>query len=422
MLKKLRHLYQDTLLQNSFYLMLTTGVMAVLGFAFWFVCARLFSPDEIGIATSLISAMSLISYAGLLGFNNTFVRILPTSSNKNGVINTGLLLSVGAAVVLASGYVLLLEFISPKLDIILDKPWYSIVFVVMVALATINLLTDSIFIAFRGARFNLLIDGGIMGVTKLFLPLAFVSLGSYGVFLASGSAASVALLASIIFLIVKFDYRPALSIHIQTLRNVFHYSFVNYIANLFNIAPTLILPLIVLNHLGAANAGFYYLSFTVANLLYAVVYSVSSSLFAEGSYGEVGLKKLFTRSAIIVSAIAVPSGLILALFGPAALSVFGKSYSDVASHALTILALAVPAVAAYTLGLVYLRITHRVYAVVTVNIIYMVTISGLALLWVNRGLSWIAIAWAVGNTVAALAIFIPLIFVHLREKIVSATI
>lgn len=394
--------------------MLTTGVTAILGFIFWLICSKFFIPEEIGLATSLISAMSLLSYASLLGFNNTFIRTLPTSSNRSNVINTGLLLSISAAVILASIYVRMLEFIAPKLDLVLDTSWYEVGFVIMVALATINLLTDSIFIAFRGAKYNLLIDGGIMGIIKLILPLIFIGFGAYGVFMASGAAASVAMIASIIFLVLKFDYKPKFSINIQTLRNVFHYSFINYVANLFNIIPTLILPLIILNHLGPANAGYYYLAFTIVSLLYAVVYSVSSSLFAEGSYGEVALRKLFTRSTIIVTAIIIPAGLILIEFGPLILKLFGKSYSDAASQTITVLALASPAVAAYTLGNVLLRITHKVYAIIAVNFIYMFVICGLALLWVNRGLVWIAIAWTLGNIIAAIIAFSSIIYSHYK--------
>src|SRR3989338_3168449 len=126
MKEKLRELYRDSLFQNSLYLMLTTGVMALFGFAFWFLCARIFTPSDIGIATTLISAMTLISYISLLGFNTTFVRVLPTSTNRNNEINTGLLLCIGSAIIFAIGYVLAVPFIAPKLGLIHENIFYSI--------------------------------------------------------------------------------------------------------------------------------------------------------------------------------------------------------------------------------------------------------------------------------------------------------
>jgi O-antigen/teichoic acid export membrane protein len=385
--------------------MLTTGITALLGFIFWIICSRFFTPDQIGIATSLISAMSLISYMSLLGFNNTFIRTLPTSTNRNNVINTGLILSIIASIVVSILYLSSLDIIAPKLRPELNTLFHDIGFVLLVTLSTTNLLTDSIFVAFRGAKYNLLIDGFVQGIIKLALPIVLVFLGSYGIFLASGAAASIAMIASITFLILRFEYKPKLFIHIQTLRNLFNYSFVNYIANIFNIAPTLILPLIVLNHLGAASAGYYYLAFTIANLLYAVVYAVSSSLFAEGSYAEESLKDLVVKSTKIVAILIIPSTIILIIFGPTVLKIFGKTYSDSARDIIRILALSSPAVAAYTLGNIILRIFHKVEAIITVNLIYMVSISTLAYMWVDHGLYAVGYAWMAGNIIASIYAF-----------------
>jgi O-antigen/teichoic acid export membrane protein len=82
-----------SLFQNSIYLMLSTGTIAGFAFLFWVICARLFTRSEIGTATTLISAITVISYASLLGFKDTFVRFLPTSTERNNELNTGLVLA-----------------------------------------------------------------------------------------------------------------------------------------------------------------------------------------------------------------------------------------------------------------------------------------------------------------------------------------
>ncbi len=402
MKEKLRELYRDSLFQNSLYLMLTTAVMALFGFGFWFLCARIFTPSDIGIATTLISAMTLISYVSLLGFNSTFVRVLPTSTNRNNEINTGLILCISSAIIFAIGYVLAVPLIAPKLGIIHEHIFYAIGFVALVALAAINLLTDSIFIAYRAAKYNFWINGIAMSSVKLFLPFVFIGLGAYGVFAASGIAASVAMVLSITFLILKFDYQPQLNIDIQTWRSVIHYSFSNYIANLLNIAPILILPLIVINHLGAAAAGYYYLAFTVANLLYAVIYSVTQSLFAEGSYADRSLTELAAKSLLAMGAVLIPGSIILFFAAPIFLNIYGASYAVEATGILQAFALAGPAVALYTIMNMFLRIKKQVYRLIAVNIVYVITMSGLALLWVDKGLAWIGYAWLIGSLVAGI--------------------
>jgi O-antigen/teichoic acid export membrane protein len=395
-----QHFKDDNLFRNSIYLMLTTGLMGILGFFFWIIATHLFTPDQIGVGTTLISAMTLISFVSLLGFNSTFVRFLPNSDNRDNEINTGSILVMSAAALIAAVYVVLIPYITPKLALVHENIWYALGFVIMVALASINSLTDSIFIAYRSAQYNLITDGVITSGSKLFLPLVFVGLGAYGVFAASGLAASIGMVGSILVLVFKFGYRPRLHIDMETLRKVFHYSFTNYIANLLNIAPTLILPIIVINHLGAAAAGYYYLAFMIINLLYTVSTSVAQSLFAEGSYGEHLLRNLIKRSTIILVALMLPAAALLALFGPWVLAFFGKSYIAGGSSVIVILALSAPAVAAYSLASVVLRIRHQMYSLVSINFVYTAVITILTFVWISKGLTWVALAWATGNVIA----------------------
>lgn len=399
------HFLSDNLFRNSVYLMMTTGVMGMFGIAFWFVSTHVFSPDQIGLGTTIVSSMSLISLVSLLGFNTTFVRFLPTSKNRNEDINTGSLLVIIASTILSIVYILCIPFFSPKLAIIHDNTWYAIGFVILTILASVNTLTDSIFIAYRSAQYNLITDGFIISTAKLFLPFVFVGLGAYGVFAASGFATSIGMIASVAFLFYKFDYRPKLAIHMPTLQKVLRYSSSNYIASLISMFPTFIVPIIIINHLGAEPAAYYYMAFMLMNMLYSISGSVTQSLFAEGSHDAKKLHDLLKRSLVILATIMVPAGIVAALFGPLVLQFFGKSYGAGGSNVIIILALAAPAVAAANFGNILMKIRHQLNSLMATNIIHAATISGLALLWVDRGIEWVAIAWAVGHLVTALTSF-----------------
>lgn len=346
--------------------------------------------------------MTLISYVSLLGFNNTFVRFLPSSTERSNEINTGLLLCTCGAITLAVLYLIAIPWIAPGLGILNQNIFYALGFISIAVAVSLNLLTDSIFIAFRATKYNLLIDGVIQSFIKLLLPFLFLSLGAYGVFAASGAAAAVALVASIYYLVIKFDYKPRLHIDLPTLKKVTHYSSANYIANVFNIAPTLLLPLIVLNHLGSASAAYYYLAFTITNLLYAVVYAVSQSLFAEGSYAECNLAELTRRSVLIMSSLLIPGAVVLFFAAPMVLLMFGKSYATEAVDLLKVFLLTAPAVAFYILTNLLLRIKGHSYLLISTNIFYFCSIAGLAYLWVDLGLVWVGFAWLVGNLATGL--------------------
>src|SRR5215470_8779776 len=186
----------DSLFQNSIYLILSTGTIAGFAFLFWVICSQLFTPSEIGTATTLISAMTVISYASLFGFNNTFVRFLPTSSDRNNELNTGLLLSAGGAILLSLLYLIAIPQVAPKLIFLRENLWYELAFLIIAACSALNLLTDFIFVALRAAKYNLLIDGFILGGTKLLLPFVFLRLGAYGIFAAFGAATLIGMLVS----------------------------------------------------------------------------------------------------------------------------------------------------------------------------------------------------------------------------------
>jgi O-antigen/teichoic acid export membrane protein len=62
--------------------MLSTGVGAFLGFFFWIINVRLYSAEQVGIGTTMISNFSI------LDLGNGIIRYLPTSERKNKKINT----------------------------------------------------------------------------------------------------------------------------------------------------------------------------------------------------------------------------------------------------------------------------------------------------------------------------------------------
>ena len=80
LLRKLpSRLAADHLVRNSLYLILSSGLQAALGFAFWIITARLFSLSDVGRASALISAAILMAYLALLGLpeSHAILRALP---------------------------------------------------------------------------------------------------------------------------------------------------------------------------------------------------------------------------------------------------------------------------------------------------------------------------------------------------------
>ena len=174
------------------------------------------------------------------------------------------------------------------------------------------------------------------------------------------------------------------------------FSALNYTSNLLNLAPIFLTPLIVIAGRGATEAGYYYLAFQIANLVYAV----SESLFAEGSRDDIDLGQLALPSAKLLTAIALPAGVALALTGRWVLLVFGAQYSTHASGALVVFGMAVPAVALCAWADSLLRIRGQLRALNCSMALYAALTCGLGIAWVHRGPTGVAFAWLVGNVAA----------------------
>lgn len=410
-----RRFAEDALLRNSFYLTMNAGTQAAIGFAFWLLNARLFTPGQIGTATALISGATFISLVSLFGFDSTFVRFLPTSRQRDEEINTGLLIVFATAVVAAALYVVFVPMMVPTLAFIRGSLGLAAGFVVLTGFLSVNLVTDSVFIAFRKAQYNVLCDGIIQGAAKLALPTLLVGLGAYGIFMASGVASVAAVAASIMFMMRTVGYRPKLSVSPGVLRRTWDYSAANYAAHLLTQSPVLIIPLIVFDMRGPRQAAFYFIAYQMASILFSVGWAVSLSLFAEGSHEGSNLPSLLRRAAKIVVLVCVPSSILVAATGHWLLLVFGPAYSVEGASTLVVLALTAPVVALCSIATNVLRITRQLGALVFVSAVYAVLIVGLALLGTRHGLQWVAVAYLLGNTSAGL-LAIGLAAVHLRAR------
>jgi LmbE family N-acetylglucosaminyl deacetylase/O-antigen/teichoic acid export membrane protein len=393
----------DHLLTNSLYLMVNTIAMAVLGFVFWLVAARLYSPGQIGAGTTLISASGLLGLAGMLGLNNSLVRYLPTSARRSAHINTALLLVMVASGVLACGYLLIIPWAAPKLSFARDSPLMFIGFVLFTAGTALNQLTDSIFIAYRSARFNFLIDGGLQSGGKIVLILLFQGFGAYGVFASAGTAAGIAVVVSVLVLVRRFDYRPKLEADREALGEVAQFAGGNYVVSLLNLSPVLLLPIIVVDRLGTASAGYFYIAFMIANVVFAAAYAVSQSLFAEASYGERQPGDLARRATRILLVLLVPAGAVLALGSHLLMLPFGHAYSENGAATLAVLGLSAPIVGVLDICGVLMRSRGQLVRYVALNVVFAVSVIGLTLLWTDAHLVGVAWAWLTGNAIAAAA-------------------
>lgn len=404
----LSQFYSDSLYRNSIYLMLSTLSLAGFGFIFWAIVARLYEPQDVGLATTLISVAGLISNFSLFGLNNTLIRFLPKSENKNDLINTVFTTVILVTLVLSTGFLIGLHWFSPDLLFIRENGFLIAFFMVSMVLTTLNLISDNVFIANRSSHFILLYNV-CQGLVKIALPFFFVSAGALGIYYAVNGALLTSFTLSILFMQLFFSFKPKPTLHRDTIKNTSKFSLAMYLATFAGIIPIQITPLLVTNALGPTSTAYYYMAMMIANLLYYVPIATSQSLFAESSQEESQLKQNIRKAALVVGAL-VTCGIVFAiLLGNIVLSVFGTEYQ--ASYPLLILL----AVNGYFMGMnnilsTIFKVKHSVFDVVVANILSG-TVSLLVISQtIQYGLGYLGWSFIAGSSVATIYYFIRLRF------------
>ncbi|MEU6988105.1 lipopolysaccharide biosynthesis protein [Streptomyces sp. NPDC046324] len=400
---------QDQLTRSSFFLMASSLAMAVLGFVFWIIVARLYPPEQVGLATTLISATELIAFFSLFGLNSTLIRFLAPAGTRNAQITKSVLLVTGAACILASAYLFGLRWYGQDLLFVRADLVLSAAFVAFCVFAALNQLTDAVFIGARKPQYNLVVDGGVQGLTKIILPLFLVGVGSYGIVTASGGACAAAVLASFFFLWRRAGFRFDLRLRRAPLLPQAGFSAASYAFSALTLVPILVTPLIALHWLGPAAAGYYFVAFQIANLLNTLSDNVGEALLAEVSYDETRFAQMLRRSAVILAAVQVPASVVLVAAAGLVLRLFGGSYVDHARGPLIVLTLGALAVALRTWASFGLKLAGRLGHLVASGVVLTAVTVGLAVAWAPRGLLWIGWAWLIGNLAsgvyACLALF-----------------
>ncbi len=392
------HFCADSLFRNSIYLILSTAVVSGFGFFFWIICSRLYSPHDVGLATSLIAAMSLMSILSTLGFNNVIIRFLATSDNQNEQLSTAFTITGILSIVTGLGF-LVWGYVTN--NTILETPHITLlilVFILCVFSSTLSTLLESAFIAHRIAKY-ILVKNTVMSILKIaVLPIA-VSVGFIGIFISITISTIISVLIGFLIFIALFKFRMSLRISTKVIRQTGHFAISNYTANLFGMLPATLLPLIVVSRLGTEEAAFFYMPMMIVTLLNIIPTATAQSLFAEVSHNEMKLMKHLKDAAKHLFLILIPSAIIVLLLGKTILSVFGQEYVQAGSLPLIVLTIGSIVAAINYLGNTLLNIKKLTRKYTLMNAISALSIVILAFILAPRGLFALSTSILIGQVI-----------------------
>lgn len=422
--QKLRQTLRSPLHANSLYLMLNSGVNAGFGLIFWLVAARLYSTEDVGLGSALISAAILLSFIASLGLGYGLIRFLPSAGERRqAIINSSLMLVALASLVVSIIFLAGLPLWSPAFLPVRSNPVFLAAFIGFVVVWTVYSLIDNVFLSFRRAEF-ILAKGVIFNLGRVAAVAALALVfRMFGIFTACAIAALVTLVVSLGFLRRLLPgYRPRGALQRQVSNEMFHFSFTNYVSSGLLNAPQWVLPIMVVNLLGATANAYFYIAWGVVNLLFAIPGATSMSLFAEGSHQTEHLRRDLLRSLKLTAVLLIPAMLIILAIGDKILLLFGSEYSMGGAHLFWFL---VPSALPMSVNVLYLgvaRVLKRLKDIALVaGCIAVGTLTLSYFLLPHLGISGAAVAWLTAQSLVALAVLPKLRKVIVKKETVTVS-
>lgn len=408
--KRLKAVLRKPLYTNSVHLLINYVVVEAIGFIFWIIAARLYTAENVGLASAAIAATLLISMISLLGLNMALVRFLTDAGEKaNELINSCMTIGGFASVIAGVVFLTGAGIWSPELTFILQNAYYFASFVILASSTTVLSMFNHVFIAERHSGF-VTIQNTISSLLKVGLIVILAWLGdSFGIFNASGIAVLIALMIGYLVLLPKIrpNYHANFIIKIDVVKRIFNFSSLNYFSNLLWEAPRLILPIMVLNLLGAEQNAYFYIAWAFGGFLRAIPTAVSLSLFAEGSYNPKTLTTNIWRSLKITLILLLPAVVLIVALGDKLLLIFGQAYSQYGTVLLWLMAIAALPVSVNFMYIGMKRIEKRLRGVLLLTaFIAIVTLVLSRIFLPQMGLPGAGVAWLIAQGIVAVVIIV----------------
>lgn len=408
LLDRARAYTRESLFRNATSLVLNLVIKAGSGYGGLVLITHLYSAQTVGLAAAAVSASSLVVGFTQFGTDFALPRYLPTSKNREALINTlhtGIVLSTPVVAV-----VFLLLPAAHKLYALGGWLFALIFIVVSISQAAATFL--GMVLSSDRASTTLVTISIIPNSATLVAPPAFTVFGNLGAFIARSVGHLLSYIAFAVAL-VRRGHRFRLALHFDALRGIVRYSLGMYVASTIGGLPPLLLPIIVLSRLGADRTAYWSIAYTVAMLFYLLPAMLTRALMPEVSARPVERKLLLRKAALLIFALVFPALAIAYIFAPIALAVFGHTYVSAASAALRWLIAAGFMTAINYLPGAILFLAKKSGAIITINVVNAVIVLALGAVWATNPRE-VAIAWFIG-TVANTVLFWSFAYMALRE-------
>jgi O-antigen/teichoic acid export membrane protein len=332
-----------SLLTNAGSMLATAAVTSLLGAVFWWLAARSFSQQSVGVAGAAVAAMTLLGFLSTLGLGTLLLGELPRSRQGRGsMINAALAVTASTGALLGLGFALAAPLLSSNFQPLSGTGLATGFFAAGVGLTALALVLDQALIGLLRGGLQLSRNAAFALVKLLALiPIAVLVEHAGTPWIYSAWALGIAF--SLVVLIRPFTrrgqrpLRPDFAV-LGTMRTsaLAHHAF-----NLALEAAGLVLPILVVGLISAkANASFY-IAWMIVGHLVMVPASLGTVLYPIGAHDPARLSGGLRLTIWISFALGLVANLVLLPGAFPLLQIFGSAYAAQGTAPLHIMALAV---------------------------------------------------------------------------------
>jgi O-antigen/teichoic acid export membrane protein len=436
----------DSLVRNSLYLMASTVTTAGLGYIYWIVCAHVFTKQEVGVSSAVVSMCTTVSLLTYLGPSAMLVEQLPRSEHSPEW--TATLYRVCSATTLVTGVATALVvppiLLSHNYQLFYVGPFAVLIAVLGAAAVTLlNLLCAAFIAARRGL--GVLIIQTLVSVAKLLLLFPLARDGAIGLVDTWLISAVLGVIVGIVWMIPqiglgrKSNYkshrsagavrsarrtrrRPARHRRGRSLPDrVYIRRLVGqHLTSVGGMVTPLLLPVVVVMRLGDASNADFYITWMMGSVFFMVSPSVATAVFAEGVRSGADLRSEVNKALRMIALLLMPTMMMMMIAGRPILMVFGASYAKADYVLLIVFAVSAIPDAVTNVAVSICRVNRRLGYSAGLNLgILVVTLVGGWVLMPRLGVIGAGVAWGGAQTLGAIA-SLPA-YVRMRRPALSWT-
>lgn len=410
-------LINDKLIVNAGFIIGNYVVNAIGGVLFWYLAARLYASDQMGVAASLFSAIQLLSGFAALGFGIGLVRFLPRTKKPNQLVSSVIIISTLVSIIVSGLYLIFVQSSSSLSVIFKGMPGNQIGFILIVISFTVFSLLVQSFIGFRKSAFSF-IQFLVMNILRLILLLFFVKFNGLGILLAIFIGLAAADWISISFFLPRAykSFRFVLSWDLEKVKNMFTFSFGNYIGIFLFLLPVRLGPLFVFEMLGAQASAKVYIAWMFGMFVFSPGEAMARSTLAEVSYEPDEIKNTFLRALKYSFGITIPVTIIVFFSAGIIMRLFGVDYVEGSVGLLRWLVIAAPFASLNILYFTLLRVRKDVGEVIILSVV----IAGISIVWplwviIQEGITAIGQGWFFANGIVSLYVCLRIFYGDVRR-------